>query len=61
VLGEDTLSLQREHAQTEAHMEGRRHELAPQTEQLGAQIDAFVYRLYGLTAEKTGIIEGEKR
>lgn len=52
------IALTQRHAETEAVLDDRRHDLARQIRELDAQIDALVYDLYGLTEAEITVIEG---
>lgn len=57
-LVEEMLRLKREHAEAEAALEDRRHDLARAIERTDREIDRLVYQLYGLTEEEIAIVEG---
>ncbi|MDH7489257.1 MAG: hypothetical protein QHH80_07080 [Anaerolineae bacterium] len=59
VLVEEMLRLKREHAEAEAALEDRRHDLARAIERTDREIDRLVYQLYGLTEDEIAIVEGQ--
>ncbi|MGB9594228.1 MAG: TaqI-like C-terminal specificity domain-containing protein, partial [Anaerolineae bacterium] len=58
-LVEEMLRLKREHAEAEAALEDRRHDLARAIERTDREIDRLVYQLYGLTEDEIAIVEGQ--
>ncbi|MBC7260083.1 MAG: N-6 DNA methylase [Chloroflexi bacterium] len=58
-LVERMLHLKREHAEAEAALEDRRHDLAREIARTDREIDRLVYQLYGLTDEEIAIVEGQ--
>ena len=50
--------LHKELAEAERALDDRRHALQKRIEKLGAEIDAKVYALYGLTEEERRVVEG---
>lgn len=58
-LVEEMLRLKREHAEAEAALENRRHDLARAIERTDREIDRLVYQLYGLTEDEIAIVEGQ--
>lgn len=57
-LVQEMLRLKREHAEAEAQLLDRRHDLAREIERTDREIDRLVYQLYGLTEEEIAIVEG---
>jgi len=51
------LALQKQRAQAERELDDARHSLVQKIQHLDAEIDALVYRLYGLTEEETKVVE----
>jgi len=52
------LELHKDLAEAERALDDRRHALQKRIEKLGAEIDAKVYALYGLTEEERRVVEG---
>jgi hypothetical protein len=52
------LDLQKQHQQAEAAKEDARFALEKRIQALDGEIDARVYRLYGLTEEEIKVVEG---
>ncbi len=59
-LVEQMLDLQKRHQQAETGKEDARFALQKRIEALDGEIDARVYRLYGLTPEEINIVEGKE-
>jgi hypothetical protein len=57
---EEMLALQKQRQQAEAGKEDIRFALQKRIQALDEEIDARVYRLYGLTEEEIRIVEGAK-
>jgi len=55
---ERMLTLQKQHQQAERELDDARFSLEPKIQKLDAEIDALVYRLYGLTEDEIRIVEG---
>ena len=54
----ERLELHKDLAEAERALDDRRHALQKRIEKLGAEIDAKVYALYGLTEEERRVVEG---
>jgi len=55
----EMLRLQKEHAAAERQLLDERHALKRRLEQVDREMDGLVYRLYGLTEEEVGVVEGK--
>jgi len=53
-------SLQHGHDESNRSLDDSRHSLAVKIQQLEAEIDALVYRLYGLTDEEIALVESKR-